>query len=388
MYAQIFKEAKNMKEEMVQWRRRLHQIPETGLDLPQTAAFVREKLDSFQIPYDTLVNGNCIVAHLGKGEGCLLLRADMDALPMKEETGLPFASQNDNMHACGHDLHAAALLAAAKILKSHEEDLKCAVKLMFQPAEEIFAGARSAIGEGVLENPQVDAAMVIHVDSTRATGNIAYGTQCNASVYGFKITLKGKGTHGAMPQDGIDPINAGVHLYLGLQELIARECNPCQDVVLTIGQFSAGNTANVIPEQAVLQGTLRAFDKEVRTRLIQRIKEVIQGVSVTCRVQAELEVLSDVPALCTDEEGNVRFAEVFSKMSPGLKIHSGVHSMASEDFAFVSERVPSSCFMIGAKPAEVQFPWSHHNPRVCFSEDAIPIAAAVYACAALSWQRQ
>lgn len=118
-----------------------------------------------------------------------------------------------------------------------------------QPAEEIFAGARSAIGEGVLENPQVDAAMVIHVDSTRATGNIAYGTQCNASVYGFKITLKGKGTHGAMPQDGIDPINAGVHLYLGLQELIARECNPCQDVVLTIGQFSAGNTANVIPNQ-------------------------------------------------------------------------------------------------------------------------------------------
>lgn len=259
---------------MVQWRRRLHQIPETGLELPQTAAFVREKLDSFQIPYDTLVNGNCIVAHLGKGEGCLLLRADMDALPMKEETGLPFASQNDNMHACGHDLHAAALLAAAKILKSHEEDLKCAVKLMFQPAEEIFAGARSAIGEGVLENPQVDAAMVIHVDSTRATGNIAYGTQCNASVYGFKITLKGKGTHGAMPQDGIDSINAGVH------------------------------------------------------------------------------------------------------------------SMASEDFAFVSERVPSSCFMIGAKPAEVQFPWAHHNPRVCFSEDAIPIAAAVYACAALSWQRQ
>lgn len=386
MYEQILEEARNMKKELSEWRRTLHQMPELGLDLPGTAAFVKEKLDSFQVPYQALVNGNCIVARLGKGERCLLLRADMDGLPMREETGLPFASQNGNMHACGHDLHAAALLGAAKILKDHEAELKGTVKLMFQPAEEIFAGALAAMKEGVLENPKVDAAMAIHVDSTSPVGNIAYGTEANASVYGFKITLKGKGTHGAMPQDGIDPINAGVHLYLGLQELMARECDPCKDVVLTIGQFSAGNTANVIPEQAVLQGTLRAFEKETRARMIQRIQEIVQGVGITCRVETKLEVLSDVPALCCDEAGNTRFAEAFSRMSPRLNIHFGVHTMASEDFAFVSEQVPASCFMIGAKPAEVASPWAHHNPRVTFSEDAIPIGTAVYACAALDWQ--
>ena len=261
---EIFKEALAMQEEPTTWRHALHQMPELSLDLPKTSAFVQTRLAEMDVPFHTIVNGNGVVAQLGEGEPCLLLRADMDALPVAETSGVDFASTNGCMHACGHDMHTTSLLGAAKLLKAHEAELCGTVKLLFQPGEETFIGAEACIKDGVLESPHVDAAVATHVASIAPVGLVAYGDVPNAAVYGFKITLTGKGTHGAMPALGIDPINTAVHIYLALQELIAREVPADQEATLTIGQLSAGSAFNVIPETAVMQGTLRVFDNDLR----------------------------------------------------------------------------------------------------------------------------
>lgn len=176
MYSSIYAESKEMYDELIEWRRELHKVPELGLELPKTVSFVKEKLTEWDIPFETKINGNCVIGYIGTGDKCLLLRADMDGLPMNEESQLSFASQNGNMHACGHDIHTTALLGAAKILKKHEKDLKGRIKLLFQPGEETFEGAKAVIAEGVLENPKVNAAFATHVASVIPVGTIAYGT--------------------------------------------------------------------------------------------------------------------------------------------------------------------------------------------------------------------
>lgn len=257
MASKLLQEAKQFQDELVSWRRELHQIPELGTILPQTVRFAASKLDEMGIGYQIMEDCSCIVAQIGKGSKCFMLRSDMDALPVTEESGLPFASVNGCMHGCGHDLHATILLGAAKLLKAHEAELNGVVKLLFQSGEETFSGAKAAFERGVLENPHVDAAFAMHVFAGVAPGVISYGVQAMASVYGFKIVLTGRGGHGSQPEICIDPINAGVEVYHALQSLIARECPPSAEAALTIGQFSAGNAANVIPEYCVLQGTLR-----------------------------------------------------------------------------------------------------------------------------------
>lgn len=385
MYSFIYDEARGLEGELTAWRRRLHQNPELGLDLPRTSSFVQEKLAGFGVPFETKAGGSCVVGHLGQGDRCLLLRADMDGLPLREETGLPFASQNGCMHACGHDMHTAALLGAAKILKAREGQLKGRIKLLFQPGEETFEGAQAVLKEGILDEPRVDSAFAVHVASLSPAGAIAYGTSAAASVFAFKITITGKGTHGALPQNGIDPINVGVHIYQGLQELIARECAPSQEAALTIGQFKAGTAGNVIPETAVLQGTLRAFDSGLKKYLVQRIYEVSSQISSAFRAESRIDVLTDIPALCCDGERNERLIKAFRSMDPGFHMISGLHTTGSDDFAVFSRQVPSSYFIIGAKPEQGPF-YAHHNPKVRFNEKALPIAAAAYACAGLDWE--
>lgn len=382
---EIFKEALAMQEELTTWRHALHQMPELGLELSQTSAFLQTRLAEMDVPFHTIVNGNGVVAQLGEGEPCLLLRADMDALPVAETSGVDFASTNGCMHACGHDMHATSLLGAAKLLKAHESELGGTVKLLFQPGEETFIGAEACIKDDVLESPHVDAAVATHVASILPVGLIAYGDKPYASTYGFKITLTGKGTHGAMPALGVDPINTAVHIYLALQELIARETPAGQEATLTIGQISAGDAFNVIPETAVLQGSLRVFDNDLRHTLIARIGEVVENIAAAYRTKAELEVLGDIPPLVCDSALNAQFAAAFQKMSPSLVLHTGAHTTGSEDFAFFSEKVPTAAFMIGAKADDGTPIYNQHNPSVRFNDKALPIAAAVYAVSALSW---
>lgn len=385
MYQNILEEALELKGQLTEWRRALHQMPEVGLELPKTSAFVQKALADMGIPSQVSVNGSCVTALLGSGPRCFLLRSDMDALPMEEVSGLPFASENGCMHACGHDMHAATLLGAALLLKRHESELKGQVKLLFQPGEETFNGAKAAVEEGVLENPTVDAAFAMHVFAQVPMNTIAYGEHPLASVFGFKITLTGVGGHGSMPEACIDPINTGVHIYLALQELIARECPPEKEAALTIGQFSAGSASNIIPQQAVLQGTLRTFDPEVRDYLIGRIRQVSQGVADTYRTGMDFEVLCNVPSVVCNPALNEELIGCLKEMDPKLNTLPVFHVMGSEDFAFISEKVPSSYFTVGAAVEEESERYGQHNPKVRFNEDALPTAAAAYTCAALEW---
>lgn len=382
MDSEIYIQAQAMNDTLVGWYRYLHQIPEVGLLLPQTVAFVTQALDEMGVPYRRIAGGNGVLAQLGQGPYTLLLRADMDALPISEETGLSYAATNGCMHACGHDMHTTALLGAAKILKARESALKSTVKLLFQPGEEIFNGAKACLEDGVLEAPSVEAAFGLHVASIVPRGVIAYGAVTNASVYGFKITITGKGTHGAMPEKGVDPINVGVHIYQGLQALIARECAPNKEVSLTIGQFSAGTTSNVIPETAVLQGSLRSFDDATRRYLIGRIETVAMQMTAAFGATATLEVLNNLPMVQCDDALNHHLATVFQALSPNFIVRDGFCTTGSEDFSLISERVPSAYFVVGAQTEEGEIV-AHHNPKTRFSEKALPIATALFAAAAL-----
>ena len=375
----------DLQEKLVAWRRALHRIPERGMHLPETMAFIRERLDEMGISYRCHEDISCIVATIGSGGKCFLLRGDVDALPMAEESGLAFRSTNGLMHACGHDLHGAMLLGAARILKENEAALNGTVKLLFQSGEEIFEGARAAIAAGVLENPAVDAGFAMHVKSTLPLGTAETGKYAMAAVDGFRITLTGKGGHGSAPEACIDPINAAVQVYLAFQSLIARETGGSEEAVLTIGQFAAGDAPNVLPVRAVLQGTLRTFSNDVRRRLVTRMHEVLSGVASTYRCQYNYETMFECAALVTDDRLTAGVTRSLLKIAPQTRILTGGHGMGSEDFAEFSQRIPCAHFILGAAPEDEEKRFGLHDPRVVFSEEVLSPGAAIYARAAADW---
>lgn len=377
--------AEAMREQLVTWRRELHQMPEVGAHLPQTMAYLQQQLT--QMGVESRLHGDisCIEATIGQGEKCFLLRADVDALPVREEAEVSFRSTNGNMHGCGHDLHGTMLLGAAKLLKDHEKELKGRVKLLFQSGEEVFQGARAAIEAGILENPKVDGALALHVIAMLPMGLVMTGREPMASVDGFQITITGRGGHGSMPEACVDPINAAVQVYLALQSLIAREIGGTEEAVLTIGQFNAGDVPNVIPERAVLQGTLRTFRPEVRERLRRRMQEISAGVAAAYRCQAEYTVLSECAGVVTDGAVTDLVAESLRSVAPELHLVPGAHGMGSEDFAEITQKVPAAYFMMGAGPEDESKRFAQHNPKIQFNENVLPIGAAVYAQSAMDF---
>lgn len=270
-----YKRANELKEDTIEIRRYLHKNAEVGSDLPNTVEYVMKQLKEYGI--QPQLCGHGVTATIGKGKPVILLRADMDALPITELSGEEFTCTSGNMHACGHDIHTAMLLTARRMLKEDEDHLHGTVKLMFQSAEEIFKGANDMIEHGILDHPRPDAAMAYHMMiGKNQVGTYMYnagGIMMN-SVDEFKITIHGKGTHGAYPHQGIDPINIGVHIHLALQELISREANPQDICTLTIGKFNAGSAANIIPESAILQGTLRTNNVSTRENLLSRMESM------------------------------------------------------------------------------------------------------------------
>lgn len=382
-----YERALELKEETIANRRFLHENAETGLHLPETKAFVMKKLKEYGI--EPVECGEGVTATIGNGGKVILLRADMDALPMKEESGETFASQTQAAHTCGHDFHAAMLLSAAKMLKEKEAELKGTVKLMFQPAEETFQGSKDMLKHGILENPKVDAALAYHVSPGRfPVGLYMYNDKSTMmySVDGFKITIQGKGSHGAYPQVGVDPINIGVHIHLALQELIARECNPSHACVLTIGQFEAGTAANIIPDTAILQGTIRTNEKEARELLVRRMKEVVEKTAEVYRGSATIEMISEVPPLICDSELTKEVVGYMKELEiPNLIPHPDVSSSASEDFAVIAEKVPSSFLYLSAGYLDERGDYPAHHPKVQFNEEVCPIGAGCLAHCARRW---
>ena len=383
-----YERALELKDETIANRRHIHKNADTGLDLPKTKAYVMEKLTEYGLePKDC---GYGVTATLGKGGKVLLLRADMDALPMPEESGEEFACPTGKeAHTCGHDFHAAMLLTAAKMLKEKEDTLEGTIKFMFQPAEETFEGSKNMIENGILENPPVDAALAYHVSPGKMPiGLFMYNDKDTMmySVDGFKITIHGKGSHGAYPHVGVDPINIGVHIHLALQELIARESDPTHSCVLTIGQFAGGTAANIIPETAVLQGTIRTNKPEARELLVRRMKEVAEKTAAVYNGTVDIEMISEVPPLICNPKLTDEVVGYMQELGiPGLTPYPGISASASEDFAVIAEKVPSTFMYLSAGYLDERGQYPAHHPKAQFNEDVCPIGAACLAHCASQW---
>lgn len=384
----FYERAQELKDEIIENRRYFHTNAEVGLDLPKAKAYVMQKLTEYGITPQECGYG--VTATIGEGGKVLLLRADMDALPMPEASGEPFACPTGTeAHACGHDFHAAMLLTAAKMLKEHESELEGTVKLMFQPAEETFEGSKNMIENGILENPKVDAALGYHVAPGKMpVGLFMYNSTGTMmfSVDGFKIKIQGKGSHGAYPQNSIDPINIGVHIYLALQALISREADPCKSNVMTIGNFSAGAAANIIPDSAVLQGTLRTDNPEQRALLVRRMKEVANKTAEVYGGTVEIEMISEVAPLICDPKLTEEMVGYMKELNiPGMMPYPGMSSSASEDFASIAERVPSTFMYLSAGYTDERGSFSAHHPKVQFNEGVCPIGSGCLAHCAVQW---
>ena len=383
-----YERALELKDETIANRRHIHKNAETGLDLPKTKAYVMEKLTEYGLePKDC---GYGVTATLGKGGKVLLLRADMDALPMPEESGEEFACPTGKeAHTCGHDFHAAMLLTAAKMLKEKEDTLEGTIKFMFQPAEETFEGSKNMIENGILENPPVDAALAYHVSPGKMPiGLFMYNDKDTMmySVDGFKITIHGKGSHGAYPHVGVDPINIGVHIHLALQELIARESDPTHSCVLTIGQFAGGTAAHIIPETAVLQGTIRTNKPEARELLVRRMKEVAEKTAAVYNGTVDIEMISEVPPLICNPKLTDEVVGYMQELGiPGLTPYPGISASAYEDFAVIAEKVPSTFMYLSAGYLDERGQYPAHHPKAQFNEDVCPIGAACLAHCASQW---
>jgi hippurate hydrolase len=328
-------------------------------------------------------------------EKVFLLRADMDALPIREESGLDFAAENGSMHACGHDMHTSMLLGAARLLKAHESELCGAVKLMFQPAEEIFEGSSDMIKAGILENPRVDAALMIHVMTglpIEAGTVVVSGAGVSAPAADcFEITVKGRGCHGAMPEKGADPITAASHIVINLQEISGRELSMNDRAALTIGSFNAGDTANVIPNAAVLSGSMRTYDEETRKFIKRRLTEISEGTAAVFRCTADVRFVRGCPTLYNDPA----LSECAQKYTRELlgeeralsadKLGGSGGSVGSEDFAYVSREVPSIMLALAAGSPENGFSHPLHHPKAMFDEKVLSAGSAVYAYNAIRW---
>ena len=388
MEQKTYVRTQELQEELISWRRRLHQHPELSFDLPETTAFVMEKLQEFG--YEPQRVGRAgITCTAGQGGKTIMLRADMDALPMAEETGLPFASCNGAMHACGHDFHTTSLLGAAKVLKERESELKGTVKLLFQPAEESMDGAADVYQAGILEDPHVDAALALHVvHAPLGTAGYTPGYACGSSDV-FTVTVHGKGGHGAAPHETIDPVNVAAHIVLALQEINSREINPNQMIVLTVCSLHSGTAANVMPSEAVLKGTIRTMDLEVKAFARRRMAEICEGVCKTFRASCEIEFIGEgIPPMINDQNLAAEIGGYIDDMLGAGTTYHIERMTGSEDFSVFSNDVPSALFWFGTGSTEEGYAYGVHDPRVTFNEEALPMMAAVYAEAAVRWLKE
>lgn len=387
----IKQEAQALLPDLHRWRRDLHQMPEVGLQLPQTASYVFAELQKMGYePYYLTESGIAAVLEGPHPGRTILLRADMDALPMEEDSGLSFSSRNPGAsHTCGHDTHTAMLLGAARLLMEHRDQLHGRVKLMFQPGEEDAGGCKQMIDAGVLENPAPDAAIALHQVVTRhgmPSGTLGYtaGTAM-ASADVFRITVRGKACHGAAPELGISPIHILVQIYNLLQTIEFCEKPRADALSISVGQIHAGTASNIIPGKGWLSGSIRAYQPATRELARRRMGEIVSSTAALLGGEAQLEFLSELPPTCNDPQlGEDLFAYTQELLGPEESVRMD-GCMGSEDFAEITCRVPSVYFRLSMGSWEEGYHVNSHNGRVLFDESAMPNGAATYAGCALRW---
>jgi hippurate hydrolase len=381
---------------VVALRRRIHQNPELGLELPETQRAVLDALEGLDLELATGGKTSAVMATLrgGPREGgrsdapTLLLRADMDALPMQEESGLPYASrQAGRMHACGHDAHVAMLVGAARLLARRRGELAGTVKLLFQPGEEGHGGARVLIEEGLLDaEPRVDAAFAIHVDSTLPSGRVALRPgPILASADVLSIDLRGRGGHASMPHLAVDPIPVACEIVMALQSLVTRRIDAFDPVVVTITRIQAGTTNNVIPPTANLLGTIRSVSERAREAAHDGVRRVAEGVAAAHGVDAKVHLIPGYPVTVNDARFS-RFAGGVAGdlLGSGAVVEMPAPIMGAEDFSYVLQRVPGSLVFLGVRaPGERGEPL--HSSRMTLDEDALANGVALHVAMALRW---
>jgi len=377
-------EAQALFEYTQSMRRDFHAHPELGFHEVRTAGIVAKELTSLGLEVHTGVGGTGVVALLdgAKPGPVVLVRADMDALPIREETGAPYASQNPGvMHACGHDGHTAVLLTVAKMLNAHRNQLSGTVKFMFQPAEEGMGGAEKMIEDGVLENPKVNVALALHVWNEKPVGWVGIaGGPVMAGAEIFKIKVRGKGGHGAVPHLAVDPILAAAQVVSALQGIVARNIAPLQTAVVSVCTIHGGETFNVIPPTVEMTGTIRTFEPAVRTRVLERFEKTVHSIAEGMGCQAEIELQILTPATINQPETAARVQAVARRLFPEADVDTANYiTMGSEDFAFVLEKVPGCFFFIGSANPEKGLDAGHHHPRFDIDEAALPRGAALMA---------
>lgn len=367
-------------------RRYLHSHPELSGREVNTREYICRKLDEWAIPYRCCTGNLGVIADIGHGQPCVALRADLDALPVHEQTGLPYASQTPGvMHACGHDVHTATVLAVGKLLKAREASLNGTVRLLFQPAEETTGGAADMIAEGCMEAPAVSAVLGFHVDPSLPVGCAAFfpGTM-NAAVTDFTLTVHGKGCHGAHPDEGVDAIVAAAQIISTLQSAVSRSIAPTASGVLTIGTIHGGTAENIIADSVTMTGTIRALQPEIQHRLKETLQRIAESTAAAFGATVQLKMEDLYPALINDGELTRKmFALAQDLLGTQQAMQMPEPSLGADDFAFFSNHTSGCYFNVGARCEDLPGQ-SLHSPTFAPHEDAMETALLLLSAGALS----
>jgi amidohydrolase len=373
-------------------RRDFHIHPELGFREIRTGGIVAKELEALGIEVTKGIGKTGVVGLLeGPKPGpTLLLRFDMDALPITEDTGAEYASLNPGvMHACGHDGHTAIGLTVARMLHAHRNELAGAIKFCFQPSEEGTNGEETGgnelmIREGVLDAPNVDLTLALHLWNEKPLGwvSVAQGpVMAGAEIFTIQVT--GRGGHGAIPDKAVDPVVAAAQMVSAFQTIVSRNISPLDTAVVSVTNLHGGTTFNVIPQQAQLEGTIRTFDPAVRGKVLERIEQIAHGVASAMGCEAQLSIKRITPALVNDESVTSKVQETARRILPNSDFDPGYQTMTAEDMAFMQEKVPGCYFFVGSNNRERHLDYGHHHPKFDFDEEALVRASALMASAAL-----
>ncbi len=360
---------------VIELRRVIHRHPELGFEEHETAALIERELDLLGVEHRRIAKTAVVGVIRGALPGRVVgLRADMDALPITERTGLPFASEIEGkMHACGHDAHTAMLLGAAHVLQTTRDRLHGSVVLLFQPAEEGPGGAEPMIAQGALDDPTVEAVAMLHVDPRIAPGEISITPgPVNASADELSITVRGKGGHGAYPHTAVDAIPAASAIVLALQNIAARETDPLKSVVVTIGTIAGGYRNNVIADEVKMSGTLRAHDPAIRDGLDARVRRIVSHVAEAYGASAEITIVRGYPPVVNNESLAEQFAQ-YMREQTDVRVERLAPTMGGEDFAYFARRVPGVHVRLGIRSESAQSVYPGHSAEFRIDEAALPV---------------